>query len=113
MGTFSQVLLFQVRPDCLEAFEALLGELQSAQEQLPGCVQARYMKRFYTFDDVESGAPPRALTKIVKCVKFYGFLEFDCIESCGQATRWLFAQYGKAITKLCIMPFDINSGYMV
>lgn len=113
MGTFSQTLLFQVRPDCLEAFEALIAQVRQEQEKLPGCLQARYMKRFYTFDDVKSGQPPRALTKIVKCVKYFGHLEFDSIESCGQATGWLFAHYGKAITKLCTMPFDVNSGYTV
>ena len=110
---FSQVLLFQVKPDALDAFEVLISRIRAEQEQLPGCRQARYMKRFYTFDDVHSGEPPRALTKIVKCVKYYGYLEFEHIEDCGQATSWLFAGYGKQLTKLCIAPFDINSGYTI
>lgn len=112
-NAFSQVLLFQVKPDELDAFETLMRQVQSEQEQLPGCRQARYMKRFYTFDDVTSGEPPRELTKIVKCVKYFGMLTFDSPEDCGQATRWLFDCYGREITKMCLMPFDIHSGYEV
>ncbi|MBQ8554489.1 MAG: hypothetical protein IJ438_01320 [Clostridia bacterium] len=113
MSTFAQTLLFQVKPDQLEAFEMLMADIRAAQEKLPGCISARYMKRFYIFDDVNAGEAPRMLTKVVKCVKYYGFLEFDSIESCGQATAWLFARYGKEIMKLLIMPFDIHSGYTV
>lgn len=110
-SVFSQVLIFQVRPDQLDAFEALMREVQAHQKQLPGCRDVRYMKRFYTFDDVTAGEPPRTLSKIVKCVKYFGHLSFDSPEACGRATSWLFAGYGKQITKLCIMPFDIHSGY--
>lgn len=110
---FSQVLLFQVKPDQLDAFETLLRQVQAEQEGLPGCRKVHYMKRFYTFDDVTSGEPPRPLTKIIKCVKYFGVLSFDSIEDCGQATSWLFANYGKQITKMCIMPFDIHSGYEI
>lgn len=110
-GTFSQVLLFQVRPDRVEAFEVLARQVQREQEQLPGCLQVRYMKRFYTFDGVETGQPPRQLTKIVKCVKYYAFLEFAGAEDCGAATGWLFGSYAGALTKMCIAPFDISSGY--
>lgn len=108
---FSQVLLFQVRLDRQEAFEALMRRVQAEQEQLPGCRQVRYMKRSHIFDDVTSGEAPRALTKIVKCVKYFGLLTFDSDTDCGRATGWLFARYAKEITKMCIMPFDIHSGY--
>ena len=108
---FSQVLLFQVKPDSLDAFETLIRQVAEAQRALPGCRGARYMKRFYTFDDVTSGEPPRPLTKIVKCVKYFGMLSFDSIEDCGRATQWLFDTWGRQLTKLCIMPFDIHSGY--
>lgn len=110
-GTFSQVLLFQVRPDRVEAFEVLVRQVQREQEQLPGCLQARYMKRFYTFDGVEWGQPPRELTKIVKCVKYYAYLEFGSAEDCGAATGWLFENHAKELTRMCIAPFDISSGY--
>lgn len=110
-NTFSQVLQFQVKPNKLEEFETLIKLIQSEQEKQDGCINVKYMKRFYTFDDVKSGEPPRELTKIIKCVKYYAFLEFDTIENCGKSIAWLFNTYEKEIMKLLISPFDIMSGY--
>lgn len=112
-NTFSEMILFQVKPDKLDAFEALIGLIKAEQEKLPGCISAKYMKRFYTFDGVEFGEPPRELTRIVKCVKYYSYLEFDTIESCGKANGWFFDHYAKGIMRLLIMPFEINSGYSI
>ena len=109
--TFVEMLTFQVKPDRMAEFEELVASLKSLQAGRPGCVDIKYFKRFYTFDGVERGAPPRELTKIVKCVKYYCHWEFDSIESCGAANGWLFDNYFKEITRLLIMPFDINSGY--
>lgn len=111
MNTFSQVLQFQVKPNKIDDFEKLIVAIKSEQEKQNGCHRVRYMKRFYTFDDVKSGKSPRELTKIVKCVKYYGFLEFDTIENCGKSIAWLFNNYEKEIMKLLISPFDIISGY--
>jgi hypothetical protein len=111
--SFSEIKIFQVKPDKLDEFEALIASIQQEQENLPGCISAKYMKRFYTFDGVEFGEPPRQLTKIVKCVKYYSYLEFDTIENCGKANGWFFEHYAKAIMKLLITPFDINSGYSI
>ena len=83
-NSFSQLILFQVKPDRLDAFELLIRTIQAEQETLPGCISVKYMRRFYTFDGVENGKPPRELTRIVKCVKYYSYLEFDTIENCGQ-----------------------------
>ena len=111
--SFSEMKIYQVKPDKLDAFETLIKEIKAEQEKLPGCLSVQYMKRFYTFDGVENGEPPRKLTRVVKCVKYYSFLEFDSIENCGKANGWFFEHYAKAVMKLLIMPFDINSGYSV
>lgn len=111
MNTFSEILQFQVKPDKVEAFEKLITEIKAEQGKQAGCLDVRYMKRFYTFDDVKSGEAPRELTKIIKCVKYYAFLEFDTVESCGKSIAWLFNSYEKEIMKLLISPFDIMSGY--
>lgn len=112
-NSFSEIKLFQVKPDKLEEFETLIGEIKAEQENLQGCIRVCYMKRFYTFDGVEIGEPPRKLSKIVKCVKYYSVLEFDTIENCGRANGWFFNNYAKKIMKLLIMPFDIISGYSI
>ena len=112
-NSFSEMKLFQVKPDKLADFETLITLVANEQKQQPGCINIKYMKRFYTFDGVERGSPPRELTKIVKCVKYYSYWEFDSIENCGKANGWFFDNYEKQIQKLLIAPFDINSGYSV
>ncbi len=109
--TFSEVKLFQVKPDKLKEFEELAGTMKREQEKRPGSLSVGYMKRFYTMDGrIEEGLPPRELTRIVKCLKYFSFWEFDSKENYGKATRWFFREYGKSVTKLLIMPFDINCG---
>ena len=110
-GTFTEMLNFQVKPDKLQAFEELVKTLKEEQAEREGCVGIRYFKRFYTFDGVEIGEPPRELTRIVKCVKYYAYWVFESVEQCGKANGWLFERYLREISKLLIMPFEINSGY--
>ena len=111
--SFIEVKLFQVKPEKLNEFEELISIIVNEQKQQPGCINIKYMKRFYTVDGIESGDPPRELTKIVKCVKYYSYWEFDNKENYGKAVEWFFFNYLKQIQKLLIMPFDINCGYSV
>jgi len=108
--SFSEVKLFQVKPDKVEEFEALITEAAAEQEAQPGCLGIRYVKRFYTIDGVTPGDPPRELTKVVKCVKYFSYWEFDTKESYGKAIAWFFERYGKAVMRLLLMPFDISCG---
>ncbi|MCH5324709.1 MAG: hypothetical protein J1E39_05785 [Eubacterium sp.] len=112
-NTFTEMLLFQVKPEKTADFEALVETFKEEQARQEGCVGIRYFRRFYTFDgvDIDNGDPPRELTKIVKCVKYYAYWEFNTIENCGKANGWMFRNYYKDIVRLLIMPFDINSGY--
>lgn len=112
-SSFIETVIFQVKPDKLEEFETLVKSIEIEQAKQPGCISIKYMKRFYTFDGIELGNAPRELSKIIKCVKYYSFLEFDTIENCGKSNGWFFDNYEKAIQKLLIMPFDINSGYSI
>ena len=103
---FSEIKLFQVNPAKVAEFEALIAEISERQRQQPGCTLLRYQKRFFVLDEMQ----PRELTKIVKCVKYYSYWEFDGKESYTAATRWFFATHVMAIQKLLIMPFDISLG---
>ncbi|MDD3169105.1 MAG: hypothetical protein VB111_02665 [Clostridiaceae bacterium] len=111
--SFSEVKLFQVKPDKLADFETLIMKVAEAQKRQPGCIDIKYVKRFFTIDGVEAGNPPRELTKIVKCVKYFSYWEFDNKESYGKAIEWFFNTYGKEIQRLLIMPFDIHCGNSV
>ncbi len=106
--TFSEVKLFQVKPNKLEEFERLINKIVPNQKKQHGCIDIKYMKRSFILDGL--GNPPRELTKIVKCVKYYSYWEFDNKENYGKAIEWFFINYEKDIQKLLIMPFDINLG---
>lgn len=109
--SFSEVKLFQVKPEKLEEFENLIKEMQPHQKELTGYIDIKYMKRFFVFDNI--GELPRPLTKIVKCVKYYSYWQFDTIENYANATTWFFKEYEKRLSKLLIAPFDIMCGESV
>ena len=111
--TFIEMKLFQVKPDKLEQFETKIEEMTIKQLKCDGCISLKYFKRFFTIDGIELGEPPRELTKIVKCVKYYSYWEFDTKENYGKAITIFFDNYNKELQKLLIAPFDINLGYSV
>ena len=113
MAGFTEMITFQVKPDKLDVFERLIADIKELQAVQPGCTGIRYFKRFYTFDGVEWGEAPREISRIVKCVKYYGWWEFESREACGKAMGWFFSNYNKEISRLLIMPFEINSGYNI
>ncbi len=109
--SFAEIKLFQVKPDKAEQFEALAERMSEEQSKREGCISIRYIKRFYTIDGIELGNPPRELTKVVKCVKYYSYWEFDSKENYGKAIKLFFDCYMKDLQKLLISPFDISLGY--
>ena len=111
--TFIEMKLFQVKPDRLKQFEAKIEEMSANQHKCEGCISLKYFKRFYTIDGIELGEPPRELTKIVKCVKYFSCWEFDTKENYGKAIKTYFDQYNKDLQKMLIAPFYINLGYSV
>ena len=111
--SFAEIKLFQVRPDKTEQFEAMAERMSADQAKWDGCVSIKYVRRFYTIDGIELGSPPRELTKVVKCVKYYSYSEFDRKENYGKAIKLFFDRYMKDLQKLLISPFDINIGYLL
>lgn len=112
-NTFVEMKLFQVKPDKLEQFEEMIDEMSVNQLKCEGCISIKYFKRFFTIDGIELGESPREIIKIVKCVKYYSYWEFDSKEHYGKAIKYFFEKYNKNLQKLLIAPFDINLGYSV
>lgn len=108
---FAEIKLFQVKPDKTEQFETLVEKISADQTKWEGCISIRHLKRFYTIDGIELGNPPRELIKVVKCVKYYSYWEFDSKENYGKAIKRFFDYYNKDLQKLLIAPFDISLGY--
>ena len=109
--SFAEIKLFQVKPEKTEQFETIVERMPAEQAKWEGCVSIRHLKRSYTIDGIELGNPPRELTKVVKCVKYYSYWEFDSKENYGKAIKRFFDCYNKDLQKLLIAPFDINLGY--
>ena len=108
---FSEIKLFQVKPDKLEEFEEMIKKMAVTQRNCEGCISIKYLKRFFTIDGIELGDAPRELSKVVKCVKYYSYWEFDTKENYGKAIKKFFDEYTKELQKLLTAPFDISLGY--
>ena len=109
--SFVEIKLFQVKPEKTEQFEAMVERMSAEQTKWNGCISIKYFKRFYTIDGIELGNPPRELTKVVKCVKYYSCWEFDTKENYGKAIKLFFDCYMKDLQRLLVSPFDISLGY--
>lgn len=106
---FAEVKIFQVLPDKVDDFEALVVEMTNVQKACDGCQAVRYLKRFYTYDDgIQS--PPRTLKKVVGAVRYLSFWEFDTLEHYHESTQRYFALFEKPLRKMLKAPFDIYCG---
>ena len=106
---FSEFCIYQVKPDKVEAFEAVMSEAIPAMERQEGVLSLRFAKREYVyreFDRIKQGLPPQKLTRIVKCVRYMLYWEFESIEAYGTAQQTLYMSYWKPIEKCLLVPHD-------
>lgn len=70
--SFSEICIYQVKPDKVDGFESIMNEAKPFLEERAGLLQLRLMKRGYKIDmeQIREGLPPVELTRIVKCVKY-------------------------------------------
>ncbi|HOE35505.1 MAG: hypothetical protein GX415_01520 [Chloroflexi bacterium] len=109
MNNFVEVKIFEVIPEKIPAFEALLPEVIAFQQNCQGCQRLLVMKREYTINNPEK--EPRKLQKIIKSVKYFAIWEFDTRENYAAACHAFFEKYERQIARLLIHPFDIHLGY--
>ncbi len=105
---FAEVCVYQVKPQKVEEFEALMQEAKGSLEQQVGLLSLRLIKRGYRIDmeQIREGLPPIELTRIVKSVKYVLFWEFDSKESYGLAQKALYESYWKPIERCLVAPHD-------
>lgn len=105
---FTEICIYQVKPQKTEEFEAIMLEAQNFLEKQEGLLLLRLVKRGYRIDmdQIKEGLPPLQLTRVVKCVKYMLYWEFDSKESYGTAQKNLYDSYWKAIEKCLIVPHD-------
>ncbi|MFT3903286.1 MAG: hypothetical protein QM727_08930 [Niabella sp.] len=106
---FSEICIYQVKPDKVEDFETLMKDAAQFMKQLKGVLLLRFAKRTHNIDDfslIKKGLPPHKITRIIKSVRYMLYWEFDTIENYGSAQKKLYESYWKAIEKYLIVPHD-------
>lgn len=105
---FTEICIYQVRPQKVEGFEALMLEAKDFLEKQEGLLLFRFIKRGYRIDmeQIKEGLPPLAITRIVKSVKYMLYWEFDTKENYGAAQKSLYDSYWKSIEKCLVVPHD-------
>ena len=105
---FTEICIYQVKPQKVEEFETLMQEAKSLLEKQEGLILLRLIKRGYHIDmeQIKEGLPPLEITRIVKSVKYMLYWEFDTKENYGMAQKNLYESYWKSIEKCLIVPHD-------
>jgi hypothetical protein len=105
---FTEVCIYQVKPEKVTEFETLMFEAKSFLEKQEGLCLLRLVKRGYRIDmeQIREGLAPRRITRIVKSVKYVLYWEFDTKESYGAAQKNLYDSYWKSVEKCLVVPHD-------
>ena len=105
---FTELCIYQVKPQKVDEFEALMLEAKEFLEKQKGLLLLRFVKREYHIDmeQIKEGLPPPKSTRIVKSVKYMLYWEFDTKESYGAAQKNLYDSYWKSIEKCLVAPHD-------
>ncbi len=105
---FTEICIYQVKPQKTEEFEALMLEAKHFLEKQEGLLLLRFVKRGYHIDmaQIKEGLPPPQITRIVKSVKYMLYWEFDTKEHYGMAQKNLYESYWKSIERHLIVPHD-------
>ena len=106
---FSEICIYQVKPNKVDDFEALIKEVVQFMKQLEGVIELRFIKRTHSINDffmIKEGLPPHKITRIVKSVRYMLYWEFDTIENYGAAQKSLYESYWKEIDKCLVVPHD-------
>ncbi len=106
--SFTEICIYQVKPQKVEEFETLMLEAKSFLEKQEGLISLQLIKRGYRIDmeQIKEGLPPLQITRIVKSVKYMLCWEFDTKENYGVAQKNLYESYWKSIEKCLIVPHD-------
>jgi len=107
--SFSEFCIYQVKPDKVKAFEEVMNEALPAMERQEGVLLLRFARRDYVyreFERIRQGQPPQKLTRIVKCVRYMLYWEFESIEAYGAAQQALYQSHWKSIDKCLLVPHD-------
>ncbi len=114
--SFSEISIYQVKPNMINEFEAIMNDAGKMMKEIDGCQFLRLIKRTHYIKDMQTikdGLQPDKITRIVKCVRYALYWEFDTDESYGKAQKQLYETHWKAIEKCLIVPHDKILGEVI
>jgi hypothetical protein len=114
--SFSEISIYQVKPDKTIEFEAIMQDACEMMKAIDGCHFLRLIQRTHYIKDmktIKDGLQPDKLTRIVKCVRYALYWEFDTDENYGKAQKQLYESYWKVIDRCLIVPHDKILGEVI
>ncbi|WNY27945.1 hypothetical protein MmiEs2_01240 [Methanimicrococcus stummii] len=106
---FSEICVYQVKPDKIDEFETLMEEVEKFLNEQDGVLLIRFFRRTHDINDfslVKEGLPPHKLTRVVKSVRYLLYWEFETAEQYGASQKNLYETYWKTIDKCLLVPHD-------
>ena len=107
--SFSEISIYQVKPDRTNEFEIIMKKAGDMMKAIDGCQSLRLIRRTHYIKDmktIKDGLQPDKLTRILKCVRYALYWEFDTDKNYGKAQKQLYETHWKAIEKCLIVPHD-------
>ena len=107
--SFSEISIYQVKPDKADEFETIMQEAGEMMKSIDGCQSLRLVQRTHHIKDMKTirdGLQPDKITRVVKCVRYALYWEFDTDENYGKAQKRLYETYWKPIEKCLVVPHD-------
>ncbi|HML67698.1 MAG TPA: hypothetical protein PKA81_04820 [Clostridia bacterium] len=114
--SFSEISIYQVRLDRTNEFETIMKDASEMMKVTEGCQALRLIQRTHYIKDmktIKDGLQPDKLTRVVKCVRYALYWEFDKDENYGKAQKQLYETYWKEIEKCLIVPHDKILGEVI
>lgn len=113
--SFSEICIYQVKPQKVQEFEALMLKAKEILEKQSGLLCVKLIKRDHRIDmeQIKQGLPPLEITRIVKCVKYILYCQYDTKDNYGLAQKALYESCWKEIDKCLIIPHDKYLGEML
>ena len=114
--SFSEISTYRVKPDKTSDFEAIMKDAVEMMKIIDGCQYLRLIRRTHYIRDmktIKDGLQPDKLTRVVKCVCYALYWEFDTDQNYGKAQKQLYETHWKAIEKCLIVPHDKILGAVI
>lgn len=107
MSTFSEICIYEVKPEKLDEFEKLIDEVAEHHKSFVGVIDVKYIKRTHRqkdFNAVKNGEPAIRLTRKPQSVTYilYWELENELIhaEATKSGLEKFYKQFNRCLTTM-------------